>query len=161
MFLKALLYINICLISSYYTVLLPSQVQWGTIIQSLTWAPECQKYCLGQANETDICIIWIWFIVMSLSQAGSSQSSSWTIISLAGLGLWPFPFSLEISLLNFYDICFAFFNPTASATAYGQRPKFSRANIRLRPKVKIVSTVQQTLTYSQKFTRSCRYFSFP
>ena len=28
---------------------------------------------------------------------------------------------------NFYNICFAFFNPTASATAYGQRPKFSRA----------------------------------
>ena len=48
---------------------------------------------------------------------------------------------------NFYDICFAFFNPTASATAYGQRPKFSRANIRLRPKVKIVSTVQHWHTH--------------
>ena len=28
---------------------------------------------------------------------------------------------------NFYDIFFAFFYPTASATAYGQRPKFFRA----------------------------------
>ena len=28
---------------------------------------------------------------------------------------------------NFYDICFMFFYPTASATAYGQRPKFVRA----------------------------------
>ena len=28
---------------------------------------------------------------------------------------------------NFYDVCFAFFNPTASATAKGQRLKFSRA----------------------------------
>ena len=28
---------------------------------------------------------------------------------------------------DFYDICFKFFEPTASATAYGQRPKFSRA----------------------------------
>ena len=28
---------------------------------------------------------------------------------------------------NFYDICFTFFHPTASATAYGQRPKFFRA----------------------------------
>ena len=28
---------------------------------------------------------------------------------------------------NFYDICFTFFYPTASATAYGQRPKFVRA----------------------------------
>ena len=28
---------------------------------------------------------------------------------------------------NFYDICFMFFYPTASATAYGQRPKFFRA----------------------------------
>ena len=28
---------------------------------------------------------------------------------------------------NFYDIFFAFFYPTASATAYGQRPKFVRA----------------------------------
>ena len=28
---------------------------------------------------------------------------------------------------NFYDICFTFFYPTASATAYGQRPKFIRA----------------------------------
>ena len=28
---------------------------------------------------------------------------------------------------NFYDICFRFFYPTASATAYGQRPKFFRA----------------------------------
>ena len=26
-----------------------------------------------------------------------------------------------------YDICFTFFDPTASATAYGQRPKFFRA----------------------------------
>ena len=28
---------------------------------------------------------------------------------------------------NFYDICFKFFYPTASATAEGQRPKFVRA----------------------------------
>ena len=28
---------------------------------------------------------------------------------------------------NFYDICFMFFYPTASAMAYGQRPKFVRA----------------------------------
>ena len=28
---------------------------------------------------------------------------------------------------NFYDICFPFFYPTALATAYGQRPKFVRA----------------------------------
>ena len=28
---------------------------------------------------------------------------------------------------NFYDICFTFFYPRASATAYGQRPKFVRA----------------------------------
>ena len=28
---------------------------------------------------------------------------------------------------NFYDIHFTFFYPTASATAYGQRPKFVRA----------------------------------
>ena len=28
---------------------------------------------------------------------------------------------------NFYDICFIFFDPTASAMAYGQRPKFVRA----------------------------------
>ena len=28
---------------------------------------------------------------------------------------------------NFYDICFKFFHPTASATAYGRRPKFVRA----------------------------------
>ena len=28
---------------------------------------------------------------------------------------------------NFYDICFTFFNPTASATVYGRRPKFFRA----------------------------------
>ena len=28
---------------------------------------------------------------------------------------------------NFYDICFTFFYPTASATAYGQSPKFVRA----------------------------------
>ena len=28
---------------------------------------------------------------------------------------------------NFYDLCFTFFYPTASATAYGQRPKFFRA----------------------------------
>ena len=28
---------------------------------------------------------------------------------------------------NFYDICFRFFYPTASATAYGQMPKFVRA----------------------------------
>ena len=28
---------------------------------------------------------------------------------------------------NFYDIFFTFFYPTASATAYGQRPKFVRA----------------------------------
>ena len=28
---------------------------------------------------------------------------------------------------NFYDICVTFFYPTASATAYGQRPKFVRA----------------------------------
>ena len=28
---------------------------------------------------------------------------------------------------NFYDICFMFFYPTASATAYSQRPKFVRA----------------------------------
>ena len=41
---------------------------------------------------------------------------------------------------NFYDIFFMFFYPTASATAYGRKPKF--ANIRLRPKVKIAPTVQ-------------------
>ena len=28
---------------------------------------------------------------------------------------------------NFYDICFTFFYPTASATVYGRRPKFFRA----------------------------------
>ena len=28
---------------------------------------------------------------------------------------------------KFYDVCFTFFYPTASATAYGQRPKFFRA----------------------------------
>ena len=28
---------------------------------------------------------------------------------------------------NFYDICFMFFYPTASATAYGQRPKIVKA----------------------------------
>ena len=28
---------------------------------------------------------------------------------------------------NFYNICFTFFYPTASATAYCQRPKFVRA----------------------------------
>ena len=28
---------------------------------------------------------------------------------------------------NFYGICFMFFYPTASATAYGRRPKFVRA----------------------------------
>ena len=28
---------------------------------------------------------------------------------------------------NFYDICFTFFYPRASFTAYGQRPKFVRA----------------------------------
>jgi hypothetical protein len=28
---------------------------------------------------------------------------------------------------NFYHICFTVFYPTASATAYGQRPKFVRA----------------------------------
>ena len=28
---------------------------------------------------------------------------------------------------NFYDICFTFFYPTASATAYGPRQKFVRA----------------------------------
>ena len=28
---------------------------------------------------------------------------------------------------NFYGICFTFFYPTASATVYGQRPKFFRA----------------------------------
>ena len=28
---------------------------------------------------------------------------------------------------NFYDTCFITFYPTASATAYGQRPKFFRA----------------------------------
>ena len=28
---------------------------------------------------------------------------------------------------NFYDICFTFFQPTASATVYGRRPKFFRA----------------------------------
>ena len=28
---------------------------------------------------------------------------------------------------NFYDICFTFFCPTASATVYGQRPKFFKA----------------------------------
>ena len=28
---------------------------------------------------------------------------------------------------NFYDLCLTFFYPTASATAYGQRPKFVRA----------------------------------
>ena len=29
--------------------------------------------------------------------------------------------------LCFYDVCFNFFDPTASATAYGQRPKFAMA----------------------------------
>ena len=28
---------------------------------------------------------------------------------------------------NFYDICFTFFYPTASATVYGRRPKFFMA----------------------------------
>jgi hypothetical protein len=28
---------------------------------------------------------------------------------------------------NFYEICFRFFYPTASATAYGRRPKFFMA----------------------------------
>ena len=28
---------------------------------------------------------------------------------------------------NFYDTCFTIFYPTASATAYGRRPKFVRA----------------------------------
>ena len=28
---------------------------------------------------------------------------------------------------NIYDMCFTFFYPTASATAYGQRPKFVSA----------------------------------
>ena len=28
---------------------------------------------------------------------------------------------------NFYDTCFTIFHPTASATVYGQRPKFFRA----------------------------------
>ena len=28
---------------------------------------------------------------------------------------------------NFYDICFTFFYPTASATVYDRRPKFFRA----------------------------------
>ena len=28
---------------------------------------------------------------------------------------------------NFYDTCFTIFYPTASATAYGQKPKFFRA----------------------------------
>ena len=28
---------------------------------------------------------------------------------------------------NFFNMCFTFFYPTASATAYGQRPKFVRA----------------------------------
>ena len=28
---------------------------------------------------------------------------------------------------NIYDVCFTFFYPTTSATAYGQRPKFVRA----------------------------------
>ena len=28
---------------------------------------------------------------------------------------------------NFYGICFMYFYPTASATAYGRRPKFVRA----------------------------------
>ena len=28
---------------------------------------------------------------------------------------------------NFYDTCFAIFYPTASATVYGRRPKFFRA----------------------------------
>ena len=28
---------------------------------------------------------------------------------------------------NFYDICFTLFYPTASATVYGRRPKFFRA----------------------------------
>ena len=29
---------------------------------------------------------------------------------------------------NVYDICFTFFYPTASATVYGRRPKFFRAD---------------------------------
>jgi len=32
-----------------------------------------------------------------------------------------------IAYQNFYDICFTFFYPTASAMAYGLRPKFFRA----------------------------------
>ena len=31
-----------------------------------------------------------------------------------------------ISDQNSYDVCYVFFYPTASATAYGQRPKFVR-----------------------------------
>ena len=31
-----------------------------------------------------------------------------------------------IASQNFYDICFVCLDPTASATAYGQRPKFFR-----------------------------------
>ena len=33
----------------------------------------------------------------------------------------------ESLLIKTYDICLNFFDPTASATAYGQRPKFVRA----------------------------------
>ena len=32
-----------------------------------------------------------------------------------------------INIQNFYDMYFTFFYPTASATAYGRRPKFVRA----------------------------------
>ena len=39
-----------------------------------------------------------------------------------------FTYSIEmIADQNFYDICFTFFYPTASATVYGRRLKFVRA----------------------------------
>ena len=36
---------------------------------------------------------WVQWVVMSLSQAGLSHSSSWRIFSLTRLGSWPFPLS--------------------------------------------------------------------
>ena len=38
----------------------------------------------------------IYLVVMGPSRAGSSQSSSWRIFSLARLDSWPFPLQLEI-----------------------------------------------------------------
>ena len=49
---------------------------------------------------------------------------------------------------NFCDTCFTIFYPTASATVYGR--SFSGPNIRLRPKVKIVPTVQHCKVKTQQ-----------